>query len=366
MAHPQRVGSRPRSMADRSADGLAVSVIMPVRNGARFLPQSLAALKASNLNVAWELVVIDDGSGDASAAVAAELADRVVRLPSHLWGPAAARNYGAMASRAPILVFVDADVCVHPDALHRIHRTLGRRPEISAVFGAYDHSPTEPDLTSQYRNLLHTYVHHRDAGEVVTFWTGLGGIRREAFFGSGAFDEGQRIDDVELGYRLTALGHRILLDPAISGTHLKRWTLRNLVVTDVLERGVPWVRLLLRGRHRVGRATLSVRPAEWALTILAGAVIAAIAMSLITGDVHWLLAACGALGLMLAGDLPFLNWLGRRRGVGFAVRVLPLRLLYYVLNVISVGMALAPLEWRRRRDGKVLAAPTAAYPHGSR
>jgi glycosyltransferase involved in cell wall biosynthesis len=345
-------------MVGSEADGLTLSVVMPVRNGAPFLRRSLGALRASDLPPGtWELVVVDDGSQDASADIAAELADRVLRLPPPPWGPPAARNHGAKAARAPLIVFVDADVCVHPNALGRIRDALTLRPELSAVFGAYDPAPTAQGLISQYRNLLHTYVHHRDAGEVVTFWTGLGGIRRDALLGSGGFDEGERIDDVELGYRLAALGHRILLDPTIQGTHLKRWTLANLILTDVRERGVPWVRLLLKRRDPVRRSTLSVRPGERVLTAVAGVAVVSLGANLATGDWRWLLLSGVAASIVLGGDLEFFRWLGQRRGRTFAIRVVPLRLLYYLLNVVSVGIALLPGDSRRRRGGKVLGRP---------
>ena len=45
--------------------------------------------------------------------------------------------------------------------------------------------------------------------------------------------------------RLHAAGRRIVLDPAVHGTHLKRWTLRSMVRTDFAARGAPWVALAL-------------------------------------------------------------------------------------------------------------------------
>src|SRR4051794_21993591 len=72
-------------------------------------------------------------------------------------GPAAARNQGAAQSDADVLVFVDADVEVHPDTLELIERQFVANPELAAVFGAYDEAPEDPGLPSQYRNLLH---HH--------------------------------------------------------------------------------------------------------------------------------------------------------------------------------------------------------------
>ena len=333
-------------MAPAEARQPQISVVIPVRDGAHFLRRSLPALLASDLpRETWELIVADDGSRDDSAAVAAQFADRVLHGPPG--EPPRARNHGAAAARGAILVFVDADVCVHADALRRIRDAFDREPELSAVVGAYDLAPTAPGLVSQYRNLLHAYVHRREAGEAVTFWTGLGGVRRETFEAVGRFDEGERLDDVEFGYRLAARGYRIRLDPGIQGTHQKRWTLSSLAVTDVGYRGVPWMRLLLQGRYPAGRTSLNVGGLERFLTAsVAVGTISAVA-AVITGHPAWAASAAGVLAATLVGDRDFLSWLARQRGWWFALRAVPLRLLYYGLNVVSVGLALLPMEWRR-------------------
>ena len=331
-------------MAGADLAAPALSVVMPVRDGVEHLRHSLPALVRSDLpRSAWELIVVDDGSRDGSAEVAAEVADRVIRLP--LGGsPPRARNHGAAAARGDVLVFLDADVCVDPDALRRIHQAF-EEPGLGAVFGAYDLSPTAPDLVSQYRNLLHAYVHRRGSGEAVTFWTGLGGVRRAAFEGVGRLDESERLDDVELGYRLVAAGYRIRLDPAIQGTHRKRWTLGNMMMTDVRDRGVPWMRLLLAGRHP--RSDLNIGKQDRLITALVGLALVAGVGAAVTGEAIWALCAGVALAGSLIADGDFLLWLARQRGWWFVVRALPLRLLYYVLNIVSVGIALLPVRWRR-------------------
>ena len=92
----------------------------------------------------------------------------------------------------------------------------------------------------------------------------LGAVRAHVFRSAGGFDA-QRyprppIEDIELGHRIRALGYRITLRPEIHRTHLKRWTLRVRIVTDVRDRGIPWMRLL---RERPASShSLNLRPAE--------------------------------------------------------------------------------------------------------
>src|SRR6476659_4577806 len=101
----------------------------------------------------WELIVVDDASTDATALIAAEFADAVVRLPDRPRGPAYARNRGVEVARGAIVVFVDADVVVHTDTLRRFTSVFKQEPDVSAVFGAFFTQPEAPQLVSQYRNL---------------------------------------------------------------------------------------------------------------------------------------------------------------------------------------------------------------------
>jgi len=320
---------------------LSLSVIVPVRNGGEAFGRALAALSASALPRAeWELVVVDDGSTDDTADVASHHADLILRL-DRVHGPAHARNRGAERARAAILAFVDADVCVHPDALERLLTALRNDPSLAAVFGAYDATPGAPSLISQYRNLLHHYVHTRGAGRTQTFWAGCGAIRRDLFMAAGMFDERRYprpcIEDIELGYRLTARGESILLDPRVQGTHLKRWTLGSMLVTDFRDRAVPWMRLILARRTVVGGGTLNIRWEERFVTTAAAGGVLALAAALVTGDARWLLGTFAAVVIAVAATLPLLRWLARERGVWFALGAIPLRLLFYLVSAAGAA-----------------------------
>jgi GT2 family glycosyltransferase len=231
-------------------------------------------------------------------------------------GPAAARNLGAAATRADVIVFVDSDVEVHPDALGRTAERFAADLGLDAVFGAYDDDPADPGLTSRYRNLLHHHVHAGAAGEAETFWAGLGAIRREAFEAAGGFDAESypepSIEDIELGVRLRRRGARIVLDPGIRGRHLKAWTPRTMVATDFRRRGVPWARLLLR--HGGDSTALNLgwrrRASAAAAVALLGSLLARrprltaaalLANLLLDRDLYALLARRGGPRLLIAG-----------------------------------------------------------------
>lgn len=326
------------------ADSPLLSVILPVCDGRRVLERCLKALMASDLTrELWELVVVDDGSLDGTALIAAGWADVVVRLPGPPHGPAYARNRGVEASIGSILVFLDADVCLLPDALRRFAWAFAHRPELGAVFGSYDANPPERNDLSQYRNLRHHYVHQQEAGPAETFWAACGAVRRHAFAEAGRFDEWHflrpQIEDIELGYRLRRLGYAIELDPAIQATHLKRWRLGEVLVADMRDRGVPWIRLQLALGTAGRPATLLFRRSEWINSALAGLATLMLIVAAISAQRGIAWAAALVVGLVLFSNLGLYRFFAARRGLAFALRVLPVHLLYYLMNGVSAVYA---------------------------
>jgi cellulose synthase/poly-beta-1,6-N-acetylglucosamine synthase-like glycosyltransferase len=190
-----------------------LSVIVPATNEPATLPRCLEALSAA-MGDHDELVLLREGLGQS---------------------PARLRNDGARHAQGDVLVFVDADVVVHPDALELLRQAFASDARLTAAFGSYDRHPPA-GVVSEFRNLLHRHVHRENAGEACTFWAGLGAIRRPAFLATGGFDEvafpRPMLEDVELGLRLSGQGHRTAVMPEVQGRHLKRWTLRAMLSSD--------------------------------------------------------------------------------------------------------------------------------------
>lgn len=332
------------------------SVVVPARNCTDALARCLSALRASELpSHTWELIVVDDCSSDSTADVATGVADIVVRVENGPRGPAFARNRGVERARGRYVVFVDSDVCVHRDALDRLVRVLDSSGGPDAVFGAYDTLPPEQGLVSQYRNLLHHYVHSTNDGPAETFWAGLGGVRCDAFVSVGMFDQQRfrkpQIEDIELGYRLVSRGYRIALCPSVQGTHLKRWTLGRMLTTDFSDRAVPWMRLLLERRSAAGAGVLNVKQSEKLLTVLSGAAIVLAVTSCATAKWQYAALSLACLATVVVANLPLLAWFARKRGVPFALAVVPLRLLFYLVSGAGAAwaMVLHGLESRGAR-----------------
>jgi GT2 family glycosyltransferase len=308
----------------------SVSAIMPVYNGSEYLERSLPPLIAMLERDLLEVIVVDDSSTDGSGELAERMGARVIPSGGRL-GPAAARNLAARQAKGEVLFWVDVDVAVHADAVSKLRRAFAT-DDVAAVFGSYDDRPSDPGFFSQYKNLLHHHTHQRADDEASTFWTGCGAVRKDAFLAVGGFD-GSRyprpsIEDIEFGYRLRAAGGRIRVLRDLQGTHFKRWTLAELLRTDILQRAVPWSRLILENAQ--SRADLNVRQSERFRAAVAAGVLASALMA-----VGGLLPAWTPFALLLVGALlnfPLLQLFHRRNGPLFALGGLLFHQVYYVYS----------------------------------
>ena len=170
-------------------------------------------------------------------------------------GPAAARNLGARVATARLIFFLDADVAVYPRTLGLALARFELDRGLSALFGSYDASPAAPGSSASIATCSIISSTSRATFEqgirpAHTFWTGCGIMRRDVFLAFGGFDPRlyprPAIEDIELGYRLTRAGHRIVLARDVLATHMKRWSLAEMVRTDIFSRGVPWTMLIKR------------------------------------------------------------------------------------------------------------------------
>jgi GT2 family glycosyltransferase len=311
-----------------------VSVIVPFYNRPDQLAECLAAIRqASGPEV--ELIAADDGSTADAPAVARALGARVVRLDRNQ-GPGPARNAGAGLAAGEILLFVDQDVVVTPGTIERVVRTLDQRPEVAALFGSYDAAPRAPGTVSQFRNLLHHYVHQQEDAEASTFWAGCGAVRRAVFQSVGGFESSPGLEDIELGYRLRQQGHRILLDRDLQVKHLKVWTLRSMIRTDIVLRAAPWARLVLR--TGAAPAVLNLRRGQRWSVALTGIGLALVLLAPFAPIL--LLPAGAAVAAIVALNLGFYRFLRRVKGAWFALAGVPLHLIYFTCCGVGAAWAL--------------------------
>lgn len=291
-----------------------VAAVVPVRDGGEDLVRCLTALRLSLEGMDAEIVVVDDGSRDGSGERARSAGARVVPSGGEGLGPAAARNAGVAVVSAPVVLFVDADVEVHPDAPRRLLGAVGEGGGFQAAYGSYDDEPSARNLASLYMNLRHHHGHRTPSDDAGTFWSGLGAVRREAFLAVGGFDARRyprpSVEDVDLGRRLRAAGGRIRRDPGALARHRKRWTFASVVHTDIVCRAWPWAGMMIE--HPGELRELNAAPREQLRALLALSALGAPALAA-AGLVPWAAAPLPAVaGLLASGSL--LRVLARRAG----------------------------------------------------
>ena len=314
------------------------SFIIPFHASLPALAQCLDAL--SPLPADSELIISADAPRDDCRPLADRHQARVVAVPGPS-GPAVARNAAAAVASGDVLVFIDADVAVSRAGLRRMSMLFRERPHIAAVFGAYDDEPVDPGFMSQYKNLSHSFIHHTSSTKARTFWAGFGAVRRDAFHSVGGFDERfdrPSVEDIDFGYRLTAAGHEVLLDPSLAASHLKRWTFGSAIVSDIRDRGIPWTQLIWR--YGGLEHDLNLRR-KYRLSV-AFAYLALISLVLALYDVRALVALPWAIAGVVMLNRRYLRFFSAKRGAWFAIRVAALRIVQDLGNGLSfvVGTAL--------------------------
>jgi len=223
---------------------------VPVLNGEPWLADVLAALLAQSNGDPLELLVVDDGSTDASCRIVREMsaADARLRLlHARGRGAAAAINVGVQAARYAIIGQVDQDVIVLPGWLDALRKALAPE-EIGAVQGVYVPDREAPllsrvmalDLALRYSRLPHGGTDHVCTGNVA--------YRAAALAAVGPLDErlGYGYDN-DLSYRLVAAGYRLRVCPTARSFHRWRDDLRGYLVQQY---GFGYGRLDLIAKHR--------------------------------------------------------------------------------------------------------------------
>jgi GT2 family glycosyltransferase len=311
-----------------------LSIIVPFHKGLGDLRRCLRAL--APLPEGWELIIAADAAVDDCHVLARRYGARVLDLPGP-GGPATARNRAAEVATGAVLVFIDADVVASRDMVWRVATFFAGHRDTAAVFGAYDDMPGDTGFVSQYKNLAHSYIHRSSSRVAQTFWAGFGAVRRDAFLSVGGFDERFRrpsVEDIDLGYRLTSAGFRVVLDPSLQVCHLKQWTLKSMIRSDIVDRGIPWTQLILRsGRFN---NDLNLKSSYRACVVLAylALVLALVALAYPMA----LVGVAAAFATIVFLSRRYYRYFYRRRGPGFALRVFPLHYVYHLYNGFSFAV----------------------------
>lgn len=211
-----------------------ISAILTTHNRAHLLPRVLEGLRAQTLPQSrFEIVVIDDGSSDDTRSVLSEYADL---LPLRIFrqrpaGLAAAKNLGVFAALAPVVVFLDDDDVLDPEALgaHLGAHQKHPGPQVAVLGHTRLHAEVAGSPLMQYvtgeGGLLFSYGWLK-AGQFYgyrEFWGGRSSCKRGFLIEHGVFDPRFRFgyEDIECAWRLKPHGLRVLYEPAASAAMVR-------------------------------------------------------------------------------------------------------------------------------------------------
>jgi glycosyltransferase involved in cell wall biosynthesis len=163
-----------------------VSVIIPCYNHANFLADAIESVRTQRWP-ATEIIVVDDGSTDASSSVASRFQEvHLIRQPNR--GLSTARNAGLAASRGDILIFLDADDVLRPDGVEAAVRALESNPDAMMVFGRVEYMdesgcPMEHPIPRVASNFYEEFLRRN-----YIRMPGMAAFRRQVFDLVGGFD----------------------------------------------------------------------------------------------------------------------------------------------------------------------------------
>jgi cellulose synthase/poly-beta-1,6-N-acetylglucosamine synthase-like glycosyltransferase len=320
-----------------------ISVIVPAYNAAQTLDACLAALGAQTVGAdAYEVIVVDDGSTDRTAAVAR--AHGVCLIQQANAGPAAARNRGAQAARGEILLFTDADCAPAPDWVERMAAPFAD-PAVMGAKGVYrtrQRSPVARMVQVEYESRYARMAGRQQIDFVDTY---AAAYRRGVFVESGGFDTVYRtasVEDQELSFRLAGRGHRLVYVPQAIVYHCHDETVGQYWRRKY---GIGyWKALLLRAHPQRAVRDSHTPQALKAQIGLLGAACACVLLAPWLAWARW--GALVVLALALSAASPLLVRAARRD-----LALLPVACLLVLVRALALGTGLvagAVRFWLRR------------------
>lgn len=310
------MSSGPRALT-RAEPCPEVSVVVPAYNAAETLSLCLAALSAQDFPAhRYEVIVVDDGSTDATAEIARDAGALVLSQANA--GPAAARNRGAQAARGELLLFTDADCAPVAAWIGALTAPLADQ-QVAGAKGAY--LTRQRGIVPRFTQVEYEERYDRMAGaDTIDFVdTYSAAYRRDIFLANGGFDTifpTASVEDQELSFRLAEKGYRLLFVPEARVYHRHNPTLSAYARRKYF---IGYWKALLARWHPGRMVTDSHTPQTLKLQMVLAAatlvgLVSLLVVSLLNGAVWRLGVAAVIVGLLafVASALPFLRKVWQR------------------------------------------------------
>lgn len=198
----------------RLGHAVSLSVIIPAHNEEKYIGPTLEALEAQDYGP-FEVVIVANGCSDRTAEVARGRCHRLIVLSQKSLG--VARNLGARMAKGEMLVFLDADTLLEPEALSNIAREFTRGHAAGTLKGRPDVARFQYNLVYFLKNFTHATRFHLGSSGVILCW-------RDHFIKTGGFDEGLEVrENSDLIWRLKKFGKYKYINSVTATTSMRRY-----------------------------------------------------------------------------------------------------------------------------------------------
>ena len=219
--------------ASHNSQPLIHSVVIPAYNAAKTIGPCLEALLAQSIpREKYEVIVVDDGSTDETAAIARDYG--VCTLSQSRQGPAVARNRGIKHAQGDIVLFTDSDCVPTPTWIEEMTIALADSDVVGAR-GTY--LTQQRELVARFVQIEYEdrYDRMRGRDRIDFIDTYSAAYRRDVLLTNGGFDTAfstVAVEDQELSFRLTRKGYKLIFVPRAKVYHIhahscRRYTARK-------------------------------------------------------------------------------------------------------------------------------------------
>ncbi len=322
---------------------MRVSVIVPAFNAAQTLAPCLAALLAQSYpREEYEIIVVDDGSTDATADIAARLQSvRLIRAEHR--GAAAARNCGARSARGDLLLFTDADCEPTTQWIETLCAALAD-PHVVGAKGTYRTRQRERVARFVQIEYEEKYARMRRAKMIDFIDTYSAAYRRDVFLVNNGFDESfptASVEDQEFSFRLAEKGHAMVFAPDAVVYHRHAATLAAYARRKFR---IGYWKVRVHRRHPGKMLRDAHTPATLKIQMGLFLVIVAVALVALFAPAAWWLV--GALVLtFIASAIPLIVFIARRDA---AVTLIAPLLILLRAAALGAGWVAGSMLWLRK------------------
>ena len=218
-------------MNSKKKNSVSITGIVPCFNASETLREVITSLY-NQIPPLQEIIVIDDGSTDASSVIAKDMKCRVITLKEN-FGRGHSRNIGISECRTTYALFCDS-TNILPSNFSANAIKHFKNSSIAAVFGRIVNHLKMTDALSRWRgrNLFREHLDHRqDVHEVQCLISYAVLFRKDAVLECGNFDLSLRkCEDQDIGQKLISFGYKIISDPSLVTYSIRRETMTSLCI----------------------------------------------------------------------------------------------------------------------------------------